>query len=186
MIKRKKIINKSKIQPWKEISREQAFKKYSRVIDKIIFQLPDGSQTDFYIKAEAPAACMLALTEDNEVILTNQYRPGPQKILTELPGGMVDPNEDPEAAAKREFLEETGYIGDFKFIGTCLDCAYSTMERHCFVARNCKKIAEPINTQTEHTEVVLLSIPDFRKLLRLGQMTDVEVGYLGLDYLNLL
>ena len=176
----------SAIQPWQELSREQAFKKYSRVIDKVIFKLPDGTETDFYLKAESPAASMLALTPDNQVILVRQYRPGPQKILLELPGGFVDPNEDPAATASREFLEETGYKGDFEFIGTCLDDAYSSMKRYCFVAKNCTQVGEPQNTDTEHTEVVLLPLDEFRKLLRSGEMTDVEVGYLGLDYLNLL
>lgn len=176
----------SNIKAWKEISREQAYKKYSRVIDQVIFQLPDGSEADFYIKAEPPAASILALTENNEVVLVSQYRPGPQQILQELPGGFVDPGEDPKVTARREFKEETGYDGEFEFIGTCLDDAYSSMERYCFVARNCKKVGEPQNTRTEQTEVVLLPLDEFRKQLRAGKMTDVEVGYLGLDHLNLL
>ena len=176
----------SSIKAWKEISREQVFKKYSRKIDKVIFQLPDGSESDFYIKAESATACMLALTENKEVVLVRQYRPGPQQILLEMPGGFVDQNEDPANTASREFLEETGYEGRFTLIGTCLDDAYSTMERYCFVAEGCKKVAEPQNTQTEQTEVVLLPLSDFRTLLKSGKMTDIEVGYLGLDYLNLL
>src|SRR5690348_1051753 len=93
----------STIQPWQEVSSEQAFKKYSRVIDKVIFKLPDGSESDFYLKVEGPAACMLALTPENDVILVRQYRPGPRKVLLELPGGYVDPDESPEHAAAREF-----------------------------------------------------------------------------------
>lgn len=176
----------SSIQPWKEVSREQAYKKYSRKIDEVIFELPDGSTSDFYIKSEGPASSILALTGDNQVILVKQYRPGPKQILDELPGGFVDSNEDPKDTAQREFKEETGYDGEFEFIGTCLDDAYSTMERYCYVAKNCKKVGEPQNTQTEQTEVVLLSLDDFRQRLREGKMTDVEVGYMGLDYLKLL
>ena len=174
------------ISPWRETDREQAFKKYSRVIDKVIFELPDGSETDFYIKKEGPASCVLALTPKNEVILVRQFRPGPAKVLLELPGGFVDPNENPMAAAAREFLEETGYEGDFEFVGTCLDDAYSSMMRYCYVAKNCRKVAEPQHTSTEQTELITLPLDEFRKLLRSGEMTDVEVGYLGLDYLKLL
>ena len=54
------------------------------------------------------------------------------------------------------------------------------------VATNCEKVAEPQNDENEPVEVVLLSINEFRELLRSGKMTDVEVGYLGLDYLQLL
>jgi ADP-ribose pyrophosphatase len=176
----------SSIQAWKELKRQQAYKKYSRVIDEVIFKLPNGQEADFYIKQEGPAASILALTPENEVILVRQFRPGPNKILLELPGGFADPNEDAVTTAKREFLEETGYEGDVEFIGTCLDDAYSTMKRSCFVAKNCQKVQEAEQTATEQTEVVLMPVAEFRELLRSGEMTDVEVGYLGLDYLKLL
>jgi ADP-ribose pyrophosphatase len=174
------------IHAWKELSREVAFKKYSRKVEAVVFELPDGSTADFYIKAEGPAASILALTPDKKVILVKQYRPGPKEILDELPGGFVDPNEHPKEASQREFREETGYDGDFTFIGTCLDDAYSTMERYCYVAKNCQKVGEPQPTVTEQTEVALLPVSEFRERLRQGKMTDVEVAYLGLDYLGLL
>lgn len=172
------------IKSWLEVKREQVYKKFTRAIDRVDFEMPDGKIVDFYIKAEAPAAAIFALTEDEQVILARQFRPGPQKVLNELPGGYLDEGEDAAEAIKREFREETGYEGDFKLIGTCLDDAYSTMERYCFVATNCKKVSEPKNTSTEYTELVLMNLDDFRKQLRSGQMTDVEVGYLALDYLN--
>jgi len=172
------------IKSWKELRRQQVFKKYSRAIDRIDFLLPNNREIDFYIKAESPAAAIVALTDKDEVILARQFRPGPQKILNELPGGFIEPGEDASDSIQREFKEETGYAGDFVHIGTCLDDAYSTMERHCFVATNCRKVAEPQQTHTEETEVVLLSLAEFRQLLRSGQMTDVEVGYLALDYLG--
>jgi len=176
----------SAIKKWKEIKRELAYKKYSRKIEQVVFELPDGTKSDFYIKKEGPASSILALTTDKKIILVKQFRPGPQEILNELPGGYVDPTEDSLAAAAREFTEETGYKGKLEFVGTCLDDAYSTMERYCYVATGCKKIGEPQNTQTEQTEVVLMGLEDFREYLRQGRMTDVEVGYLGLDYLKLL
>lgn len=172
------------IEPWKELRREQVFKKYSRAIDKVYFLLPNGKEADFYIKAESPAAAIFALTGNDEVIMARQFRPGPNKILDELPGGYVEPGEDALEAIKREFREETGYAGDFIQIGTCLDDAYSTMERYCYVATNCKKVSEPVQTSTEHTVLILKSLTDFREQLRSGQMTDVEVGYLALDYLK--
>lgn len=172
------------IQAWKELKREQVYKKYSRAIDRVDFLLPNGTEADFYIKAEAPAAAIFALTSDDQVILARQFRPGPKKILNELPGGYLDPGENALESISREFREETGYEGEFVEIGTCLDDAYSTMERHCFVATKCKKVGEPQDTDTEQTELVLMPLDEFRQQLRSGQMTDVEVAYLALDYLG--
>lgn len=175
-----------KIQKWEEISREIVFSKYSRKIEKVIFRLPDGEESDFYIKKEGPATAILALTKENQVILVKQYRPGPKEILNELPGGYIGEKEKPEEAAERELLEETGYAGKPQPVTSAYDCAYSTMKRYCVVVTKCEKVAEQKLDKTEFTEVVLMSLNEFRQLLRSGKMTDVEVGYLGLDFLHLL
>lgn len=104
----------------------------------------------------------------------------------ELPGGFVDPNEVPEVTMKRELLEETGYEGDVKLITICLDDAYSTTERYCFIATNCKKVKEIENGEDEFTELVLVTLEEIKKILQSGQMTDVAVEFLGSDHLGLL
>ncbi|WP_282204258.1 NUDIX domain-containing protein [Kitasatospora fiedleri] len=98
-------------QAWREITSETAFTKYGRSVEKVAFELPDGSKNDFYLKCERPAAAVLALTPDRQVILARQFRPGPRRILHELPGGFVEPATDPAATAAAELLEETGYQG---------------------------------------------------------------------------
>ena len=175
-----------KIEKWEELSREIAFQKYNRKIEKVIFRLPNGEESDFYLKKEGPYFCILALTPDKKVILAKQFRPGPNEILLELPGGGIKEGETPGQAIERELLEETGYRGKAELVTEAFDCAYSTAQRYCFVAEDCEKVADPQNTSTEITEVVLISLSEFRKLLRSGKITDVEVGYLGLDYLGLL
>jgi ADP-ribose pyrophosphatase len=176
----------NKIQKWEEISREEVFSKYGKKMEKVDFKLPDGKVSDFYIKKEGPAVGILALTKDQQVILVKQFRPGPKEILDELPGGYVDENETPKQAAERELLEETGYKGKAEFVTTAYDCAYSTMNRHCVVITDCEKVAEQNLDKTEFAEVVLIPLSEFRELLKSGKNTDVEVGYIGLDYLELL
>jgi ADP-ribose pyrophosphatase len=174
------------IQEWKELSREMAFQKYSRKIEKVMFQLPNGKESDFYIKKEGPAVAVLAITKNNEVVLVRQFRPGPKTILNELPGGYIDQKETPEEAGLRELKEETGYLGKAQLVTTALDCAYSTMERSCVVVTECDKVSEPTPDENEFVETILLSLEDFRALLKSGKMTDIEIGYIGLDFLGLL
>lgn len=170
---------------WKKI-KEEPFRAGFRKLLKKTFQLPDGKIQDFDIKHEGPAVCVLALSKNNNVILVKQFRPGMEKILHEMPGGAVDGDEQPIDAIKRELLEETGHTGDIEFVGTSHDCAYSTMFRYNFVAINCHKIDDQNLDDTEFAEVTEMSLDDFRNHLRSGELTDVECGYLGLDYLKLL
>lgn len=169
-----------------EETRSEVFRKYGRAIERMDFRMPDGSVHDFYLKREENSVVVLPLTEDGRVILASQYRPGPAKVLHELPGGGAEPGETPEATAARELLEETGYVGQMRFVTSCWDCAYSTCHRAIFVAENCTKVAEPALDETEFVHVTLMPSAEFRTLLRSGEMTDVEAGYLGLDFLGML
>ncbi|NTW30617.1 MAG: NUDIX hydrolase, partial [Candidatus Moranbacteria bacterium] len=65
--------------------------------------------------------------------------------------------------------------------------AYSTYRKRVFVATDCVKVADSKPEDNgEELEVVLMSIPEFREHLRSGRLTDVEMGYLALDFLGLL
>jgi len=177
----------TKIQAWIEENRKLVFDTPWRKIEEVTFDIPTTrAKYHAIIKAERNAASIVGITTDKQVVLVKQFRPGPKEVLDELPGGFVESDETAKETARREFIEETGYDGDFEFVGTCIDDGYSTMIRYCFVAKDCKKIGEPQNDKVEMTEVVLLSLEDFRKRLRAGKLTDVEMGYLGLDYLGLL
>ena len=109
--------------------------------NKVIY-LPDDDFRDFYIKEEGPATGILALTRDLQVILVRQFRPGPNEILVELPGGYIGKNQTPKQAAERELMEETGYKGKAKIVAQVYDCAYSTMNRYCVVITDCKKVTK--------------------------------------------
>ncbi len=175
------------IRTWEELSREEVFRKYSRVIEKVMFRLPDGRETDFYLQGGHDPICCLPVTKDGNIILARQYRPGPAKVVCELPGGSAKEGETPEVAVARELLEETGYRGTFRYVATLLTDAYTTSRRQAFVATDCEKVAEPLlEDEGERVEAVLMALLEFREHLRSGQLTDIEVGYLGLDFLGLL
>lgn len=47
-----------------------------------------------------------------EIILQKQYRPPVDKVVIEVPAGLIDEGETAEQAAVRELREETGYVGE--------------------------------------------------------------------------
>lgn len=170
---------------WKLLSAKVVFDNYTKLEERI-YLMPDGRRGPYYIKINRPAASVVAMTVDGQFIVVEQFRPGPGKVLCELPGGFIEPGEEPLAAIARELLEETGYKGDLEFVTTAYEDSVSDMVHHGFVARNCVKVAEQDLESTEFIAVRLLSLEDFRRLARSGEMTDVEMALLGLDRLGLL
>ena len=173
------------IQAWQKLREIDIFTNFRSIFRKT-FLLPNGAEADFEIKQEPRTASILALTAHNTVILVQQFRPGPEEILLELPGGGVNPGEDPAQAAARELLEETGYCGDIEPAGSSWHCAYSTMRKYHFVARNCVKVQDQELDELEFIQVIEMPLADFMQHVRSGQMTDVAGAYMGLEKLQLL
>lgn len=150
------------------------------------YALPDGTEAVWDIFGCAASVAILAITDNDDVVLARQFRPGPGLVLDELPGGYVDPGEDVVAAAERELLEETGYTGHFELAGRSWLASSSLTRRHVVVARNAKRVAAPSPEPGEFVEVALMATSAFREHLRSGDLTDVDLGYLALDHLGLL
>jgi ADP-ribose pyrophosphatase len=170
---------------WSKLEEEIHKARYRSWVDRT-YRLPDGTVRVFEIKLEEPIVTVLALTPEKLVILARQFRPGPEAVLLDMPGGVVDPGESPADAARRELREETGFEGNLIAVATNFDCAYSTRSRHTFAALDCLKVVDPDPGEGEFVDVEFMSVDDFRDHLRGGRLTDVESGYLALDTLGLL
>ena len=60
---------------------------------------------------------VIAITEDNKIILVKQYRKSIEDVVLEIPGGKLELNENPRECAIREFRKKTGYDAEsFKLI----------------------------------------------------------------------
>jgi ADP-ribose pyrophosphatase len=150
------------------------------------YRLPDGTEVDWDIFGHARTVAVLALTPELDVVLARQFRPGPAKILDELPGGYVEENEEVLAAAARELLEETGFAGQMELAGSTWLAGSSCTQRFVAVVTGARQVGEPHCDLGEFCEVVTIPLDGFRRHLRSGQLTDVDLGYLGLDHLDLL
>lgn len=64
----------------------------------------------FYVLEYPDWVHVVALTDDDRLVMNRQYRHGAGEVHLELPGGVMDASDaDPIAAGRREFLEETGH-----------------------------------------------------------------------------
>jgi len=71
-------------------------------------ELPDGEKSVRELAEHQPGAAVIAYYQD-KLILVKQFRTGANKVLYELPAGLVEDGEDPSKCAARELEEETGY-----------------------------------------------------------------------------
>lgn len=68
-------------------------------------------ERDFYVVHSRDWVNVLAVTTDKQLVLVNQFRFGIDDFSLEIPGGVIEPGEDPVKAGLRELEEETGYVG---------------------------------------------------------------------------
>jgi 8-oxo-dGTP pyrophosphatase MutT (NUDIX family) len=75
---------------------------------------PAGQEiAPYYVLSYPDWVNIVAITPDDRIVLVRQYRHAAGQVFTEIPGGAMDADDkDGEAAAKREFLEETGYVAE--------------------------------------------------------------------------
>ncbi|MBC7568009.1 MAG: NUDIX hydrolase [Pedobacter sp.] len=98
---------------WKTISSKYLVKEKWATLRVDVVDLQNGVIKDDYYVLEYPNwVTAVAITQDNKIIMVRQYRHGGDIISLEIPGGVIDGDETPEDAIKREMLEETGYTFD--------------------------------------------------------------------------
>jgi ADP-ribose pyrophosphatase len=153
--------------------------------------MPDGQIVDpFYVLEYPDWLNAVALTAEGEVILTRQYRHGVGSVILELPSGTVeDEDASPEAAMRRELLEETGYVFSELYATGIVSSNPDKCTNlvHSFLAVGGQRIQDPNPGAGEQIELELVSIPEFRRLLRENaflQSMHVASAYYALEHLD--
>lgn len=155
--------------------------------DSVIF--PSGYHGT-YFRVGSPAdrsVAALPVTADGEVILIKTFRHGVRGWGYEVPKGGVEAQEDCETAARRELLEETGYLcGTLEDMGTYSMSPDIVGGRlRCYLARDCVKAGSASAERTEAiTDVVRARFPDFFPELDALDFQDALTELLILKYLK--
>ncbi|NUQ35691.1 MAG: NUDIX hydrolase, partial [Planctomycetaceae bacterium] len=92
----------------KRTKRELVHKDFLTVV-RNTYEAEDGRIVVREMVEHPGAAVVVPMVGKDEVLLVEQFRPGPNKPLLELPAGLLEANEDPRDCAARELEEETGY-----------------------------------------------------------------------------
>ena len=147
---------------------------------KVIF--PNGTTGDWYIHKNNDAIIILPQDKEGRVLLQRQYKHGSARVVIEFCAGLIETNEKPLEAAKRELLEETGFSAEkWKPLGTCFaNPTGSPMQYHFFLAQDIIKASKQNLESAEQIEVFWAENLSSAKKILLDPKTHTSAGALAL------
>jgi len=152
-------------------------------VHRDIVRLHDGAEASREYIRHPGAAAVLALTDDDQVVLEWQYRYAPARHYVEIPAGKIDPGEHPEQAARRELQEETGWQARewSLLLQHDIAIAYTDERIHIYLARGLTPGPEH-RDEEEFLEAFLLPFEEALAWLDAGRISDSKTQAALLTY----
>ena len=153
---------------WKTLSSEYIHKGPWATLRSDVCEMPDGRVVDQYYVLEYPNwVNAVAITDEGKILMVRQYRHAAGIVSLEIPGGVIDGDEAPIDAMRRELLEETGYqFDDIELLAiTYANPSTGNNHTYCYLAKGGKKVQE--QNLDEHEELVVeqYTIGEVKQLL---------------------
>jgi len=140
-----------------------------------VVRLPDGSESVREYIRHPGAVAIVALFDDGRVLLERQFRYPHGREFIELPAGKLEPGEPHAETARRELLEETGYVASrWTRLGLINpSIAYTDETIELYLARGLEKREAKLDAG-EFLEVLTPSFDEAIAMLRDGRITDAK------------
>ena len=155
-------------------SRELLKNKLFTIVDEVARD-PDGFEIRRSIVRHPGSAVMMAVDENERVLLVKQFRLPAEQDLWELPAGRIDPGETALEAAKRELREETGYAAEdwINLASFWASPGYVDEKMDVFLARKLTA-GKQEEMEDERIEIRWFHWTELREMVRTGQILDAK------------
>jgi ADP-ribose pyrophosphatase len=168
----------------KVLSSRQIFKGRFLKVEQDQVMAPDGREYTREYILHPGAAMMIPLLPNGNVVMVHQYRHAVKQVFLEFPAGKRDKGEDSLVTAKRELLEETGYVAkDWRSLTQIHPViGYSNEHIDLYLAKDLTKSEQRLD-HGEFLEVVEMAPAELMKQVYAGKITDVktQIGVFWLD-----
>ena len=123
------------------------------------------------------AVGIVAINENNEVILIKQFRKSVEKFLWEIPAGKIEQGEIPKETALRELEEETGYIANnIKLINKFYTSpGFSNQKIYLFLATDLEKSDKEYDSM-KYIETHLIKFDDVIDMVLSNEIEDAKTS----------
>ncbi|MBW2145808.1 MAG: NUDIX hydrolase [Deltaproteobacteria bacterium] len=147
--------------------------EFSFRLDELI--LPNGRRSRQELIVYPAVVCIAAFTDDGRFVLIRQYRHAAGSVLWEAPAGKLLPGEEPDAGAKRELQEETGYRAEQwqRLFAGYIAPGISTEWMSFFLARRLTRGSSHPDVD-ECIQVQEVPMDNVRDMLNRGEIRDVK------------
>lgn len=164
----------------KTIHSEKIFtgKVISLKVDDVI--LPNGETSKREIINHPGAVAIIAITDNNKLLVVEQYRKALERSIIEIPAGKLEKGEEPIVTARRELEEETGYTTDsLEFVQAfATSPGFADEIIHVFLARNLKKLQTPVQMdEDEFVELMEVSLEEAQAMMADERIYDAKTAF---------
>jgi 8-oxo-dGTP pyrophosphatase MutT (NUDIX family) len=151
--------------PWIKVHRDEILNQNGKPL------------TYSYMTLQNPSVCIIAINSAGEIFLEKVYRYTLKRRSWEIPGGFLEPGEDPMAAAKRELKEETGLVSDKWFhLGRMYQIpGTGNVPFDIALALDARKGGTATDADEDITDGHFVSLETVEKMIASGELTDAPI-----------